>query len=215
MARPYRKRNNKRKPNYMARGNSYISTASKALALAYSVKKLVNVEYKKFDTNISAAISTAGVTYNLVNMAQGDTDNLRNGNSIKLTSLQYKLLLRQNTSAISTSLRIVIVKDNQQVADTAPGFNAVFESTDPTISFLNNETVGRFSIVHDRTHLLSNGDNFIRMEKWFKTLNSHVRYNGSAATDLQKGCYYLMLISDESTNTPSVKINVRATYVDN
>lgn len=43
----------------------------------------------------------------------------------------------------------------------------------------------------------------------------HIRYNGSASSDIQKGGIYMMVLSNEATNGSSFTYNLRLGYYDN
>ncbi len=109
----------------------------------------------------------------------------------------------------------MLVWDNQQVADTAPTALQIFGSATPTLfSHLNPESHGRFTIISDRTVYQST----VKLRqplKIIKRLSRHVRFNGAAATDLQKNGLFLVIYSNEATNTPSVQFQSFFRYVDN
>ncbi len=69
MPRRFKKRTNRRK----SRINNYLGTASKALSVAYAVKRLVNVEFKHHNIQqLNTSITDAGLIVQLSNVAQGD-----------------------------------------------------------------------------------------------------------------------------------------------
>lgn len=216
--RKYRKRTFRRRkplPWYRKR-YSVGQIASKALTTAKYVKSLINVEKKMCNTVANTAGSTTPFITSLHDIAQGDTINDRSGNSVKAVSLSCKMTLLNNGTATSGSLfRFVIVKDTQQIGDASPGWTDVFESA-AVNSFLNSATLGRFSILYDRVFALNNDSNTERMcvQKYFK-MQHHIRYNGTASTDIQKGGLYVMYLSTEPTSTVSVDANFRLRYVDN
>ena len=86
---PYKRRRYSRRRPY-ARAHSALSAASKALTVAYGVKKLINVERKAHTLNITTSPATAGSVIGLSQIAQGDTFGERNGNSILVKSIQLR-----------------------------------------------------------------------------------------------------------------------------
>lgn len=209
--RPFRRYRRKPKPQGLW------GTAQKALSLARSVKKLINVEHKKFDASYNAAVSNAQVTpiAELCYIAQGDTESSRNGNSIKVEGITMKGSFKVNGSATTVGdlIRLLVIQDNQQVADTAPSYSTIFESASPD-ALLNSESVGRFSILYDKKFVLSS-QSPVRSFDVSLNMQHHVRYNGTAATDIQKGGLYVFCLSDTAANHPTINLNSRTKYIDN
>lgn len=189
--------------------------ASKAWAMAKYLKSIVNVEHHKVDFPISAtgSVGTTPVITNLTAIATGDTEGTRTANSILLRYLYMKQTVRLNASSNYARVRVVVVRDKQQVGDTAPAWLDVYESTSP-IALLNKNTVGRFDILFDKCYDLDANNAQFVVDKYIR-LQSHARYNGSASTDIQKGGIYYMYVGDDNTNQQSLTANLRMCYVDN
>lgn len=183
------------------------------------IRSLVNVEYKKFD---GAVASTVGTTPFLAlapcSVSQGDTDQQRNGNSIRLKSLLIKGQFLLNPSATTTQMcRMIVVMDNQQIGDTTPAFSDIIDSGfgNNIYAPLNNETVGRFTVLLDRVYSLQpNGDTLKSLYHYLK-MDKHVRFNGPANTDIQKNGIYVYCVSNDNTNLPSLQLVSRTTFIDN
>jgi len=114
----------------------------------------------------------------------------------------------------SAAVRILVVRDTQQIADTAPSGSDLFETTGP-FSLINNQTAGRFKILYDKVWTQ---DNSIPLEPIkFTVKNSHhVRFNGTSTTDPQKGGVWLMVVSNKpSTNQPVLAGSYRVCFYDN
>lgn len=206
----------------------YLSNAAKALVVAKQayymskrLKRLVNVEFKKFDLDIGGLVtSTTGSVTHLTQIASGDTDQARDGNSVKCQSVWLKGHLARSASASTTIVRMIVFCDKQQGSDAAAGVTDVL---DPSIGSgaevymnpLNNETVGRFQILSDKTIRLDDATGTLKMFQTYFKYNRHVRWNGTAAGDIQKNGLFLLLVSNESTNTPTINGNFRVTYTDN
>lgn len=205
-----------------ARWSSFGKYATNARWLASQVmwlKRMVNVEIKKYDANVAegtALDSNPGLVYPLHEMAQGDTDQTRSGNSIKPLSVLIRGRLTNNATAVNTLVRVLLVLDTQQIADTTP---SVSDILDPSYQFwnapLNNNTVGRFKVLSDRKYQLTTVSTPIREFKIYQKLYGHIRYNGANSTDIQKGGIYLMFISDQATNKPTFGFQTRLAFTDN
>ena len=193
--------------------NGYVSAGKKALKLARKLNRDLRPEMKHatVDTITSTVSSTPTVQGNLANIASGDTGILRDGDQICVKSLYFRYYVTQHVSATKSIIRLVLVKDNQQVADSSPAWTDIYESASIT-SHLNNETAGRFTILMDRVHTL--GDRPLVAGSAYKKMNHIVRYNGAAFTDIQKGGLYFFAISDEPTNVPSVVWSNRLSFTD-
>lgn len=190
------------------------STAAKALALAYSLRGKVNSEMYKLDNGGSSAIDnvTSNSLIHLSAIAQGDGDTARTGNSIFARSLNGNINFEKNTSATYTYVRCMILMDTQQIGDTTPTVANVLQSD--WASHLNTATVGRFKVLYSKIIVLNSNRPSIQV-KFNKAMRHHIRYNSTASSDIQKGGIYMLLTSSESTNTPTIRYNLRLCYHDN
>lgn len=224
----YKKRSKKRgysskkrssKPWYMRKYNAY-ELAGKAWSAAKRLRGLINVEKKKFDTILGT--STSGTLVNCVAIPQGDGDQTRDGNSVLLKSVYMRGTLANNSASPSTRFRIMLIRDLQQIADTAPSATDILDgglSGDFIRAPLNNETVGRYEILMDKIFVINQpfaSAVFQRNLKEFFPMNHHVRFNGTAGTDIQKGGVYFLVIHDQPGGTlPTISLDIRSSYYDN
>lgn len=211
---PYRKsyRRKYKRRNYVRTSGE--SLALKAFRGVKALRGIINSEKKKHDAGVSETPSTSGAVTSLASIAQGDTLVQRNGNSILAKYLGIRYTVNMNASATNTILRTILVKDLQQVSDTAPTLGDVLQ--DVTVnSFLDYKFPGRFSVLMDKTIQLSANGRNGHMEKINIPLNTHIKYNGTASTDIQKNGLYLMFVSNESANVPTISGASRLHYYDN
>ncbi len=197
---------------------SPMEIASKAYSGVKALRKLVNVEFKKFDlSNSGNTIDLTGSVNHLSGIAQGDTVSSREGNSILAKSLLFRGHLARHASASTTIVRFLIVRDNQQIADTTPGMTDVLDPTVSTLIFapLNDVNVGRFTVLHDQTIRLDDATGTLKTFDIYIPMNKHIRYNSTASTDIQRNGLYAMWCSNEGTNLPTNVGFSRLTYVDN
>jgi len=181
------------------------------------LKRLVNVEKKKFDQTIDTTVSTTGSVLPLSNVAQGDTDQTRDGNSIKPLYLFGRARMTLYPSGGDTSLRVILLRDTQQTADTTPVIGDILDGSfalDFTLCPLNNESVGRYTILSDRTYTMYT-DKPILTTILRVRLGGHIRFNGVNGTDIQKNGLYLLLVSNQATEVPTFQWAPRLTYTDN
>lgn len=205
-----------RKPNKIgAVASSAFNIAKAAWSGIKFIKGLVNVEKHKLDTAFSTTFATtAGVS--LINaIATGDGEGARTGNSIlmKYAYLYFNMARNASSTASTDFVRVVCVVDKEQVGDTTPGYDAVFESQAP-LAMINKLNVGRFSILYDKTFNITANNPAITIKEMIP-LNMHARYNGTASTDIEKNGVYIMFIGTNGTNVPTFQGNVRLAYYDN
>lgn len=210
------KRKYKRAHQWANTPQTPLALAKQALAGVRHIKGLVNSEMLHTDTSLTLGSNQSQI-FSLCQIAQNDTDSGRTGNSILLRNIYIRGLLEINTSVTAnTRVMLALVKDTQQVADTTPAVLDVFNTQSPE-SMLKLGTSGRFKVLYRKTYVLSpasGGRNAIEFTKYWKVYQ-HIRYNGSANTDVQKNGYYLVVISSEVTNFPSVSLISRLGYHDN
>lgn len=195
---------------------SALQLAGKAYKAARYLKSVINVEKKVLTTAISnQPDSSTGTVVHLTPVDQGDTMYTRDGNSIKVTYVGLRLNCAINGSASTTFLRILVVKDNQQVADTTPNYSDVVDGV-TTYGFLNTQHLGRFNVLYDKTITFAiDANSECRAISINIPMQHHIRYNGGNGTDIQKGGIYLMMCSDQATNTPYVSGEARVRFIDN
>ena len=213
--RRYRRRRNYRRkpmPWYKKKYNA-LEIGAKALSGVRYLKGLVNSELYKVDLPVTTAATSSGAVDHLSRIAQGDGDNNRTGNSILCKGLYVRGDFTMHASATTTKIVAYLFRDKQQIGDSAPTITDLLTSAD-TESFLNPDTVGRFTVLKRKVIYLNTDRPQSRFECYLK-MRHHIRYNGTASTDIQKGGLFLALVSDQATNTPSTDLNFRVSYHDN
>lgn len=198
-----------------ARPKTAFGKANLALKKVNKLKKALNPEKKKFDYVGAAAIGATWTNiYSVTQIAQGDDDHQRTGNLISAQSISGNILVYQNASASLSVLRLVVVHDTQTDPDgnTLNGTD-IFE-VNGVESLLNRNHLGRYRILSDQTTTLGTARNVAMYKISIPLKNLQVRYNGSADTDIQKNGIYVLGISNEGTNTPTVTHYLRFTYTD-
>lgn len=177
------------------------------------LRTLVNSEVHKLDHQSTTTVSTSGGIIHLTDIVQGDADSTRTGNSVLVSGINIDLRMVKHASATTSFMRVIIFQDNQQVADTTPSVTDIL-ATPNFNDFLSRTTVGRFKILSSRVYNFE-ANNVIRTYKKYFKISHHVRFNGTQSTDIQKGGIYLLVISDQVTNVPSLVYNTRTYFHDN
>ncbi len=222
---PYKKRYKKRykrKNSYYRSASNTLNIASKALTVAYGVKRLMNVEYKvATTTGVNTTLPDGvGTIVELTNLSQGDTTNTRDGSSVKFTSWDFKGIVKINASAtIDSFINVMLVEDrqtNSAIYTTAQLLSSVVNVTS-VVTQLNINNKFRFHI-HRRWILpLSIAGKSSHVLKFHKKLDMKVRYDANAGdiTDLASRSLSLVFISSEATNVPTITFSNRLRYLDN
>lgn len=228
---PYYKRRRYPKRNYQRKApaqkswlSSAASMASKALSVANSVRKLINVEYKAFDDgeNYATQTTTATVTA-LSQIPQGDTSITRDGYSVKVLklSLRYAAYCDPDAGGASqgpTLFRFMLI---QALSDVAPTANLILNGGTDVLSYRNIDGTAQFRVLHDKIMYLSESDSeqkFVELN--FKGENlpcEHITWDqtDTAGTNFRKGGLYVLTISDTVANPPIFQWRSRIRFTDN
>lgn len=197
---------------------SAIVVANKAFKIARSVAHMINVERKFYDiatTFTNTQFCTTGTISLLTGMAQGADYNQRNGNSIKAVSIQYRMNIFVGTTA--TGYRIILYKDNEP-RQALPSVADILEST-TTVSPMNHTNGKRFQILQDIHSNVDLVKNTMRVHKFYKKLNHHIKYvgSGSGITNTDEDNIYFLILADSSSGvtSPTAQFYSRLRYIDN
>jgi len=222
---PYRRSYGRRTPKRVSRsgrrrGTRYTTMGSvkylakKAYQGVRYIRSMINCEKHKADTAYGPlGISTTAAVSSLNQISQGDNEFNRQGNSVLWKYMTFSGALSWNATGTGQALRIVVVMDTQQISDTAPAGTDLWETTGP-FSLINNETVGRFSILYDKVYVQKEDCDLIPLKFTVKK-SHHLRFNGTASTDPQKGGMWLLIVSNQAVNTPTVAGTYRVCFYDN
>lgn len=187
-------------------------TAKKALQIALMTKKLVNVERKYFDvTDTGSTVSSTPTLTHLTAMAQGDDVTNRSGNSVRLQSVMMRYQPSQHASATNSIVRVILF---QWMDDDAPVATDILDNN-AGWGQPNLEKAAKYRILLDHVFKFSDSSMRVDFFKYFKELNTHVRYDSTAGTDYAKGSLWLMELSNEGTNLPTVARSTRVRFIDN
>lgn len=208
-----RSRRARRTPWYRRKYDA-MSLAAKAAKGVWYLKGLVNSEMLH-NQNLGSTTSSSTGTMTLLNgMAQGDTSSQRTGNSILMRNVHLRLVFTQNPTAVSTIYRVMLILDTQQIGDTNPSVTDVLESASP-LSPLATGTSGRFKVLKSWFFTTDDDKSQTKIIQFYKDFRFHTRYNGTANTDIQKNGLYLLHLTDQATNTPTLNYSWKVGYHDN
>lgn len=210
-SRSYRRRNYRKRPNPVGQ-------------LARKVNKLaglVKPEFGILQIN-SAAGATPSTTATLVHLnplGQDDTSTGRTGDQVFFKSIQLVLRISQNPSATATTCRAMVIVDRSPQGAAFTSGN-VLDTTGSMLlvdCFRQQDYRRRFTILFDRIIRLDSYGTKERAIRMFKRLNIKSEYglaaNGNIG-DMSTNSIYLLLVSDEAVNTPTIVYNSRLRYLD-
>ncbi len=187
------------------------------------IRKLINVEHKYVDAGDSVAATQAGVVAALNLIAQGDSVSQRDGDAVKLQTLEFQGHVYWNSSSTQTDVvRIMIVKDAQNTGALIAGSDVLqaagsVHSATCFPNFINSPNIqSRFSILLDQIVAV---DSSHRSEivRFRSTHDVHLYYRGTGATasDLASGALFLVIFTSSTLNTPAVTWDSRVIFTDN
>lgn len=194
----------------------YVGAVGNVARTVMGIAKMVNTELKYHDTNGSGTqTNTLGVNY-LSNLGTGTSDQTRTGNSILGKDLQVNYTITMNASATNTFFRIMIIVDKQCDGADPTGGSILSDPTRVT-SPLNKDFTNRFVNLRDTVLSLSTSGNTNVSGKIYIKVPWHIYYDGSSSTNssFKENQLFLIMLSNETTNPPTVTWNGRFNFYDN
>ncbi len=176
-------------------------------------------EWKYHDKTITDNIENTGTVVVLTSMADGTTEIEREGNQVRLQSIDVNIYLSSNTNDNTKNLnRLIIFYDYQNETGVLPAITDVLEAA--TYDALKNkDNQERFVIIMDRKIQLGADINAAVVHKYikmFKKLGGRIaHFDGSAAADHQKGHLFILYIgTKETSNFPIIKVSSRLRFTE-
>lgn len=204
--------------------------AQGAYRMAAKVASIINSEKKFNDVSLSPAPDTTANITCLTNMAQGDTELLRHGLTIKADSLQLKGVIYMDATNSTTAgevLRIMIIQDKDNNNGTAPTITNILEASGVT-QMRNRDNYKRFNVLFDKLYVCDTAKKAIPF-RFFKkfynwkdkqgnpTKGYHCTFTGANAADTAQNHIYFVVLGNVATaSTASVlTIESRFRFYDN
>lgn len=227
--RYYRKRNYRRRAPRRAAAKKSLVTWGNAWKLAKTVAPYIapmiglNPEKKVKATSFNTTASyDSPIITSLVDIATGDDYNARDGRSLlfKKATGMLRIQAVAASTEINQLVRVIVFRWNDDTTPTVSDilFNAGTGVDAPFRMYNKWET--KFSVIQEKNFLLSNDVSNGRNGKLVKInamSNTHVKYDGTASTDVSSNNIYIMILSNIlSTNSPpQVYGEVHTFYNDN
>lgn len=207
--RPY-KRYYKRRP-YGKPSKNFSKKVNKVV-MKQSEKKYWDVATTAVSVDITGSIT------DLTSIAQGDTDQTRDGDQLYLRSIKGKAQIQ--VADTTNIVRFIIFQwyMDTNVVGSAPTVSQILQSVGTAIgpmSGYNHDGRYNFRILYDRTCFLDTTDKVQCGLQWYinKGLRRKMQFHGGATGGKNK--IYLLLLSDSGAAThPSVAYYNRTAYSD-
>lgn len=183
----------------------------------------LNAEIKYLNTTVTGAISS-GPGFNLLNgLLQGIDYNQRVGNSVRILGINWLLNLTTSAAATETIYRFMLVVDTQAneaaptSADLSEGAGTfavgtlvpnILASPDRFV-FLHDETITLSSLAKTAHHSSMRLEDLVKQD-----LHTLFSTTGATIAAISRGSLYLVHVSDQAANTPTVQFNCRVFYED-
>lgn len=196
-------------------GARFGSLALKAYMLARKLADHDNVEYKFHDTTFSTTYDYNGGLILLNNPAQGDTDQTRDGDSLKMQNLTFRGTIIKNGAANDTWVRIIILfSDQNKIANVTDWLDPAYVGSARAIE-APKDWDKRFygKTLYDKTFTV-NSDRQSTQYKGVIKINKHTQFEAGSTT-INTGALQMIVISNEPTNTPTVSLVSRLSFTDN
>ncbi len=195
---------------------TYGNVVDKVIRDVSVLKGLINTEFKTIDTVNTGTVSTTAGFVLLNGTAPGDDFDTRDGRQIRVKSVQVTITWIQHATAVVTFLRVIIFIDKQP-NEVTPVVTQLLD-TSSIVSFRNLDQRKRFIILKDKVLTMSDVGTKQGIMKWYKQLDAKTMYDaGTAGTiaDITTNALFLMLVSSEASNQPTVTRVTRVRFIDN
>lgn len=221
--RSYRRRNFR--PNWR-------TVAQSAWWMAKKACSLVNSEYKYVDTvsSVASSVTSSGTVVHLTNIGEGDDVTSRSGRSIlpKTWFLRGEIAYNSAGSA-AQQVRVVVFRDMNDNDEVAPTVAQLFQSTTAglgVISPLQKDNSMRFKVLFDKIYNVDATRSQVGIKTFHRiplgidphgnpTQGIHTTYSGTGGPNTAKNHIYMIVISNTSSNHPTLTYYNRLTFIDN
>lgn len=214
-----RRRSSMRRPIYRKPMRYRVADmAYNGYRLAVKLARYVNAEEKFHDATLtgSSVDYTTGVVSTLNSIAQGDTDETRDGDSVKITRLTGNIQVSGNAAA-NTLIRYWIVWDPMNTITTLAN---LWETGAATSILGNKDHDHRFQtrVLYDSRPLplVVANDSYVRVRAINLKIFKHTQFEAGTTT-INSGALKLFAISDQAnaSNEPTIRAQLRVHYIDN
>lgn len=209
--RRYRKRY-PRRPR-QTKAQRYANMAVSAYKMGKTAMSLLNTELKYRDTEAGPiGLSPTTAQFSINTIPQGDRDVDRDGNKVRLKSIQTNIQIKKHASATTDKVRILLVRVPIMSSDIDPK-SQLYESNS-FISLRDMNNTKKYEIIWSTTCSL-NADYPEKIFNIYKKFDLPLNYTGATATDIETNNFYLVYKSINSSNQATLYFKSRMRFIDN
>lgn len=186
-----------------------------------TLKNLINVEFKYHDVTGSAlTVDSLNGTFQLLNgISQGDGASSRDGNQIRIKSIESRMTFNTNASTPTSGFVRCIWFIDLQAKGTAPVQSDLLQTHGP-VSIVwprNLDNRSRFLILKDKTFALNAQEKRIIPFHWYKEMDMKQVFDaaGGLIGDISSKPIYCFTVGDLAVNKPTFNSVHRVRYIDN
>lgn len=220
MSDPKNMKYRKKKTPMQKRIRNYRKGASQLYNDVSYLKGLINTEFKAVTQTYSQTVDSSGTAAANVQLitppTRGDDYNQRDGRTVRYKSVQIEGVASMSSSATATNVYMALVWIPSPKG-VAPTFVQLLDNI--TTIGLRNLDYRKDLIVLKKWRFPLNINGVRSREfKFYRKLNHKCIFNNGSAgaiTDIQNGAFYMFLLSNEATNTPSISFHIRTRFIDN
>jgi len=178
------------------------------------VKKLMpRLEWKSIDTTqVPTTITTTAAVTNVAAIAQGTGESQRVGDKVTLRSWVWRMAVTPNATAGTNFLRMILIRDKQGNG-SAPAIADILQSATNFNSPLNNDSGQRLKVLFDRTYTVDTDATGAQTDKMYRKFKILAEYSAAGTIPITNSLY-LVQISDQAVNGPSVEWYSRVRFTD-
>ena len=176
---------------------------------------MINVEFKHHSVALNSLISDSGTMLLLNGVAQNDTGTTRDGDSIRVKSLQTNGLITINSAQTTATLRRIIFIDLQSDGSTPLSAELLDTSSVPAVAALRNlEYRHRYLILKDSIVHLSTDGQRSRQLATYRKMDLKVLFDGTGTT-ITSLKNHPLYVADTASNHSTLVATHRIRYIDN
>lgn len=223
--------------NLINRNRGLETTAKWAANAIKDIYSMLNVEVKTNDQYQTAAnVTSTAVFYELTDIDTGITGSssadgildkgYREGDKIRVKQIHIRGAITNNSSNTNiNNVQLLLVKHYDNMLNGAVSYNDLYDSATGGVFYTklrNLDHTKTYKILARTTIELLTGTVDENCEKHFtihkkitKRAGSYVEWSGGSGLDPSNGKYYLVAISDQTTNPPALEFSSRVSFIDN
>lgn len=171
-----------------------------------------NLDQTSVDTDVS---QTSAFQHQILMPAQGDTDETRDGDQIRLLSIRFKLHIELlGVATEGAVVRLVLMRLPNNNVDGVTVETAFLNLLRPN-DFYPRQLSFKYQVLHDKNYSIGGGGKSSMLVSISKKMNTLIQFNGTGQGDVQNYQYILFGQTNHPTASElSIDSNSRIIYTD-